>query len=130
MVLSILVFTYIYISQLAGVSVDAEGGYEFSRVLAVAGGIIAIVFGALGVVTAGAVINREVLLATFSIVVGIIAVITSPDIKSETIDILLIVLGFIANNFGGILIGIAGIVALVSKYILSKEQKANEPPKV
>ncbi len=108
---------------------NSEDGYGFSRMLVLAGGIIAIVLGALDVVTAGSFINREVLLGTFSIVVGIIAVISTADIRSESIDLLLVVLGFITNNFGGILVGIGGIVALLSKYMLPKEQKVSEPPK-
>jgi uncharacterized membrane protein HdeD (DUF308 family) len=109
---------------------DSEQGYGLSKSLVLAGGLIAIVLGGVQIVMSGALINREVLTGTFSLVVGIIAVIVTTDIRNEPIDILLVVLGFVIGNFGGILVGVGGIVALLSRYMLPKEQKEIEAQKV
>jgi uncharacterized membrane protein HdeD (DUF308 family) len=109
---------------------DSEQGYGLSKSLVLAGGLIAIVLGGVQIVMSGALINREVLTGTFILVVGIIAVIVTTDIRNEPIDILLVVLGFVIGNFGGILVGVGGIVALLSRYMLPKEQKEIEAQKV
>jgi hypothetical protein len=88
-----------------------------ARALLLAGGAVAVVLGGLGLLSAalrtpgvGAV--RPV----FGIAVGIVALATLEQTKSEVVMLVLIVLGLISGNAGGFLIALAGILALVAKY--------------
>ncbi len=86
-----------------------------------AGGIVAIVLGGLGLL--GATIRLSSLAAVrplFGIVVGVIALATLNQVRSEAIEIVLIVLGLISGNAGGYLIALAGILGLVARYAFAE----------
>lgn len=104
----------------------ANNVLTLSRTIILAGAIIAIVLGAVDIVTS-AIGSREFLSGTISVTFGIISAMVLQDIKSETTNIVLIVLGFITQNVGGFLIGSGGIIALISNHILSKEDQVQAP---
>lgn len=88
-----------------------------ARALLLAGGVVAIALGGLELL--GAAIRLSGLGAIrpiFGVVVGVLALATMNQVKSEAIQLVLIVLGLISGNAGGYLITLAGIIGLVAKY--------------
>ena len=102
---------------------NQEDGYQISRALLLIGGIVALAFGATEL--GSSVFYTRALPDIFSIsgpifamIVGVVALVTSGKIKEEALAVVLAVLGFIAQGPGGILVGIAGVWAIISKYTL------------
>ncbi len=103
---------------------DQEDGYQIARALLLVGGIVAIAFGAtaLGSIGTLATVSLDRLLSfsgpLFTIVVGVVALVTAGKIRDESIDVVLAVLGFIAGGAGGVLVAIAGVSAIISRHTL------------
>jgi hypothetical protein len=92
--------------------------YGIAKALLLAGGVVAIVLGGLsllGVAARGGV-DLGVIRPLIGITVGIVALATMSQLRSEAIDLVLIVLGLISGNAGGFLIAIAGILGLIARY--------------
>jgi hypothetical protein len=104
-------------------NLNQEDGYQIARALLLIGGIVALAFGAtqLG---SNAFYSRaapdifSIGGPLFAMIVGVVALVTSSKIKVEALAVVLAVLGFIAQGPGGILVGIAGVWAIISKYTL------------
>ena len=100
---------------------NQDDAYSLARAILLIGGIVAIAFGA---TTLGANITSYRTLADalanttplLTVIVGVVALVTSNRVKDEAIDIVLAVLGFLAGGLGGILVAIGGIWALISRY--------------
>ncbi len=58
----------------------------------------------------------EAIRPVFGLAVGIVALATLSEMKSEVVQLILIVLGLISGNAGGFLIALAGIIGLVARY--------------
>ena len=103
-----------------------DDAYSLARAILLIGGIVAIAFGA---TTLGANIASYRTLADafanttplLTVVVGVVALVTSNRVKDEAIDIVLAVLGFLAGGIGGVLVAIGGIWALISRYTIKNE---------
>ena len=52
----------------------------------------------------------------FGVAVGVVALATMSQMRSEAVDLVLIVLGLISGNVGGFLVALGGIIGLVAKY--------------
>lgn len=104
-------------------SMNQDDAYSLARALLLIGGIVAIAFGA---TTLGANISSYRTLADalayttplLTVIVGVVALVTSNRVKDESIDIVLAVLGFLAGGLGGVLVAIGGIWALISRYAI------------
>jgi hypothetical protein len=104
---------------------NQDDGYQLARALLLVGGIVAI---ALGATALGANIASARTLADtlntpaplLAIVVGVVALVASNRVKDEAMDVVLAVLGFIAGGLGGVLVAIAGLWAIISKYTLKR----------
>lgn len=102
---------------------NQDDAYSLARALLLIGGIVAIAFGA---TTLGANISSYRTLADalayttplLTVIVGVVALVTSNRVKDESIDIVLAVLGFLAGGLGGVLVAIGGIWALISRYAI------------
>ena len=91
------------------------------------GGILAIAFAATAL---GAdLTTRASLYAILSdtgpilgVIVGVVALVASSRVKDEAVDVILAVLGFLAGagaaGVGGVLVAIAGIWAIISRYTI------------
>ena len=105
---------------------NQEDSYSLARALLLIGGILAIAFGAtyFGANLANysnisrALANTGSLL---SIVVGVVALVASSRVKDEAIDVILALLGFLAGGWGGALVAIGGIWAIISRYTLKNQ---------
>jgi hypothetical protein len=105
---------------------NQDNSYSLARALLLIGGIIAIAFGA---TTLGANLASYRTLANaladttplLTVIVGVVALVTSSRVKDEAIDIILAVLGFLAGGLGGVLVAIGGIWALISKYTMKTQ---------
>jgi hypothetical protein len=102
---------------------NQEDGYQIARALVIVGGILAMALGAsdlAGVGTVGLLraYGLGVLGPIVAIVVGAAALVTAGKLNDQAITISLTVLGFIAGGAGGIMIAIAGILAIISKHAL------------
>lgn len=105
---------------------NQEDAYQLARALLLIGGILAIAFGATAL---GAnIANYRTLANAFAystpllgVVVGVVALVASSRIKEEGIDIVLAVLGFLAGGWGGALVAIGGIWAIISRYTLKNQ---------
>jgi hypothetical protein len=103
--------------------VNQEDGYQIARALLLVGGIVALAFGAtaLGISlssprgVSGIVATPGPLLTT---IVGVVAMVASSRVKEEAINVVVAVLGFIAGGIGGVLVAIAGLWAIISRYTL------------
>ncbi|MDG6991328.1 MAG: hypothetical protein JRM99_07935 [Nitrososphaerota archaeon] len=103
-----------------------DDAYSLARAILLIGGIVAIAFGA---TTLGANIASYRTLADsfasttplLTVIVGVVALVTSNRVKDEAIDIVLAVLGFLAGGLGGVLVAIGGIWALISRYTIKNE---------
>jgi len=105
--------------------VNQENGYQIARALLLIGGVVALAFGAtaLGVNLS----NTRTLSDIFAFpgpllttIVGVIAMVASSRVKEEAIDIVVAVLGFIVGGAGGVLVAIAGVWAIISRYTLKE----------
>jgi hypothetical protein len=90
------------------------------------GGIVALVFGAasLGSMGVSTLTNPSLFRLTgplMTLVVGAVALLTSSRISEEPFAVVAAVLGFIVGGEGGVLIGVAGISAILSKHALSNK---------
>ncbi|QQG48017.1 MAG: hypothetical protein HY247_04385 [archaeon] len=102
---------------------NQEDGYQISRALLLIGGIVAIAFGAtaLGVNLTGARTYADLLAfpgPLLTMIVGIIALVTSSKVKDESLNVVMAVLGFIAGGVGGVLVAVAGVWAIISRHTL------------
>ena len=102
---------------------NQEDGYQIARALLLVGGIVALAFGAtqLGSSVFYTRATPDIFSITgplFAMIVGVVALVTSSKIRIEALAVVLAVLGFIAQGPGGILVGIAGVWAIISKYTL------------
>jgi hypothetical protein len=103
---------------------NQEDGYQISKALLLVGGIVLIVLGATEIAGIGAIgIDRlfyslGTLGPIMAIVAGAVALITASRVKDLTTDVVLAVLGLLAGGIGGIIVAIAGILAIISKHTL------------
>jgi hypothetical protein len=105
---------------------NQDDAYSLARAILLIGGIVAIAFGA---TTLGANISSYRTLASalanttplLTVIVGVVALVTSSRVKDEALDIVLAVLGFLAGGLGGVLVAIGGIWALISKYTIKNQ---------
>lgn len=100
---------------------NQEDGYQIARALLLIGGIVAIAFGATELGTMNTLsLDRLLSLSgpLMPVIVGVVALVTASKVKDESMNIVLAVLGFIAGGAGGVLIAIAGILAIISKHTL------------
>jgi hypothetical protein len=105
---------------------NQDDAYSLARAILLIGGIVAI---ALGATTLGANITsfRTVSSALadtaplLTVIVGVVALVTASRVKDESIDIVLAVLGFLAGGYGGVLVAIGGVWALISRYTLKAQ---------
>jgi surface polysaccharide O-acyltransferase-like enzyme len=104
---------------------NKEDGYQISRALLLIGGIVAIAFGATALGTNlfnYSAYTYDSLLTfsgpLFTMIVGVVALVTSSRVKDEALNIVLAVLGFIAGGAGGVLVAIAGVWAIISRHTL------------
>jgi hypothetical protein len=58
----------------------------------------------------------------FTMVVGIVALVTSSRVNDEALNVVIAVMGFVAGGAGGILVAVAGVVAIVSRHTLKTQQ--------
>ena len=96
------------------------------KALLLAGGAVAVVVGLidLGIAAVYIPFGRYLFIRPLiSIAVGILALVTlgSAVPRSELFLLVLIVLGFIGGNAGALLIALAGIVGLITKYVSGSE---------
>ncbi len=91
--------------------------YGVARSLLLAGGVVAIVLGVLGLLGVGVrgPVGLDLLRPLVGIVVGIVALAMMNQVRSEAVEVVLIILGLISGNVGGLLIVLAGIVGLVAR---------------
>ncbi len=91
--------------------------YGVARSLLLAGGVVAIVLGALGLLGVGVrgSVGLDLLRPLVGIVVGIVALAMMNQVRSEAVEVVLIILGLISGNAGGLLIVLAGVVGLVAR---------------
>jgi len=54
----------------------------------------------------------------FAIIAGAVALVTSSRVNEEVIAVLVAILGFIASGWGGIIVAIAGVWAIISRHTL------------
>ena len=105
---------------------NQDDAYSLARAILLIGGIVAIAFGATSLganitsyrTLADALANTGPLL---TVIVGVVALVTSSRVKDEAIDIVLAVLGFLAGGLGGVLVAIGGIRALISRYTIKNQ---------
>lgn len=102
---------------------NQDDGYQIAKALLLIGGIVAIAFGATALGTN--IFNTRTygdLLAfsgpLFAVIVGVVALVTSSKISEEAIAVILAVLGLMAAGYGGILVAIGGIWAIISRHTL------------
>ncbi len=101
--------------------------YGIAKALLLAGGVVALVLGGLDLLVALARgLRLEAVRPVVAIVAGGIALLRLNDQKNEGLQLVLIVLGLVGGNAGGILIAISGIVALVGRYAFGG--RAQEAP--
>jgi hypothetical protein len=100
--------------------------YSLARILLIIGGLILILGAALDVV--GGLrglfdLNFRISSLGFltgvviAIIAGVVAFIGAGQISNTALNIILIVLGYLAGGLGGILVIIGAIVALVTKFV-------------
>lgn len=92
--------------------------YGIAKALLLAGGVVAIALGGLsllGIAARGGT-GLGAVRPLVGIAVGVVALATMSRLRSEAIDLVLIVLGLISGSAGGYLIAIAGIIGLVARY--------------
>jgi len=102
---------------------NQEDGYQISRALLLIGGVVAIAFGAtaLGSNLFNSRTYADLTSVSgplFAIIVGVVALVTSSRVNEEAIAVVVAVLGFIASGWGGILVAIAGVWAIISRHTL------------
>jgi hypothetical protein len=112
--------------------VDQRQLYGIARALLLAGGVVAIVLGGLGLL--GAALRGSVAIDAIrdviGVLVGVLALATMSQNRSEAVEIVLIVLGLISSNAGGFLVALAGIIGLVARYTGGGPQPAATAPVV
>lgn len=100
---------------------DQNEGYEISKAILLIGGIVLIALGATEIAGLGGIGFARIfgsLGPITAVIVGVFALVTASKIKDLTIDIVISVLGFIAGGVGGVLVAIAGILAIIFKHTL------------
>lgn len=110
---------------------DQKEVLGIGRALQLAGGVVAIVLGGVDLLTLAVgrgAVGLDAIRPVFAIVVGLIALVTLSEGKSEGIQLVLIVLGLIGGNAGGILIALAGIVNLVGHYAFGGSPTSSQTP--
>jgi hypothetical protein len=93
--------------------------YGIAKALLLAGGVVAIVLGGLDLLALAArgTYGLGMVRSLVGVAVGVVALATMSQTRSEAIDLVLIVLGLISGNAGGLLIALAGIIGLVARYV-------------
>ena len=111
---------------------DQRQLYGIARALMLAGGVVAIVLGGLGLLGAGlrGAVGLAAVRDVIGVLVGILALATMNQKTSEAIELVLIVLGLISGNAGGFLVALAGIVWLVARYSGGSLQTSAQAPAV
>ncbi len=102
---------------------NQDDGYQISKALLLIGGIVLIALGATELAGIGGIGLGRIfgsLGPIMAVIVGAVALITASKVKDLTIDIVLAVLGFLAGGVGGVLVAIAGILAIISKHTLKE----------
>ena len=102
-----------------------EDAYSLARAILLIGGIVALAFGAtaFGAQITGHTTNLATAVSNdytplLTVVVGVVALVTSSRIKDEPIAIIMAVLGFLAGGLGGVLVAIGGVWALITRYTI------------
>ncbi len=91
--------------------------YGLAKALLLAGGVVAIVLGGIDVIAAAfRGVGLEAVRPVVAVLAGVIALAAMNEQKSEGMQLVLIVLGLIGGNLGGLLIALSGIIALVGRY--------------
>ena len=102
---------------------NQDDAYSLARAVLLIGGILAIAFGA---TTLGANLSSYSSLSNalantgplLGVIVGVVALVASSRISQEPIAIIMAVLGFLAGGWGGVLVAIGGIWALITRYTI------------
>jgi hypothetical protein len=103
---------------------NQDDGYQIAKALLIIGGIVALAFGAteLGSLGNAATLRNATLFSLtgplMTLVVGAVALVAAGRVAEESFAIMAAVLGFIVGGAGGVLVAIAGISAIASKYAL------------
>jgi hypothetical protein len=103
---------------------NQDDGYQIAKALLIIGGIVALAFGAteLGSLGNAATLRNAALFSLtgplMTLVVGAVALVAAGRVAEESFAIMAAVLGFIVGGAGGVLVAIAGISAIASKYAL------------
>jgi hypothetical protein len=103
---------------------NQDDGYQIAKALLMIGGIVALAFGAteLGSLGNAATLTNATLFTLtgplMTLVVGAVALVAAGRVAEESFAIVAAVLGFIVGGAGGVLVAIAGISAIASKYAL------------
>lgn len=105
---------------------NREDVYGLAKALALAGGVISLLLGAIDLAGAAMLGLRtlDFVRPALSIAVGIVALALLNEIKSEGVAIVFVILGFIAGGAGGFLVGISGLACLVAEYLMKQSAQA------
>ncbi len=98
---------------------DQRQVYGLAKALLLAGGVVAIVLGGIDLVVVGLRgVGLGAVRPVIAVAAGVIGLLTLNEQKNEGIQLVLIVLGLVGGNAGGVLIAVAGVTALVGRYAL------------